>query len=60
MKASSMSNTTITIKKSEVKARKVTPDHAKSAVHKDKTKFDRGTYKQELLKQSDLNWDGND
>ena len=55
-----MSNTTITLKKSKVKVRKVTPDHAKSAVHKDRTKFDRGTYKQELLKQSDLNWDGND
>jgi|TARA_R110002050_G_scaffold53450_4_gene121522 hypothetical protein len=46
-------------KKPEVKARKKTPDHGVSQVHKDKTKPSRASYKDELRKQSDLNWDGN-
>ena len=44
----------------DVKARKVTPDQGSTKVHKDKTKYDRLTYKQTLAKQRDLNWDGNE
>jgi hypothetical protein len=47
-------------KKPEVKGRKKTPDHAVSQVHKDKTKPSRASYKDEMRKQRDLNWDGND
>ena len=47
-------------KKPDVKARKVTPDQGSTKVHKDKTKYDRLTYKQTLAKQRDLNWDGNE
>lgn len=50
----------IKIDSASVKGRKVTPDHGKSQVHKDESKYDRTTYKQDMLKQSDLNWDGND
>jgi hypothetical protein len=51
---------TIKIDSAEVKGRKVTPDHGKIQVHKDESRYDRTTYKQDMLKQSDLNWDGND
>jgi hypothetical protein len=47
-------------KKPEVKARKVQPDHSKTAVHRDKTKPTRSDYKTDMRKQRDLNWDGND
>ncbi|MDA9002862.1 hypothetical protein N9J19_00670 [bacterium] len=42
-------------KKPEVKARKSTPKVAQSKVHRDK----KNDYKRTVLKQSDLNWDGN-
>ena len=46
-------------KKPEVKARKVSPEHSKTAVHRDKTKPTRVEYKEQMRKQRDLNWDGN-
>ena len=46
--------------KPDVKVRKITPDHSKTAVHKDKSKPRRVDYKEDLRKQRDLNWDGND
>jgi hypothetical protein len=42
-------------KKPEIKARKKTPEQASSKVHRDK----KNDYKRTVLKQSDLNWDGN-
>tara|TARA_A200000159_G_C7268325_1_gene316092 strand:+ start:337 stop:570 length:234 start_codon:yes stop_codon:yes gene_type:complete len=47
-------------KKEDIKVRKTTPDHGSTKVHKDKSKYDRKSYKDELRSQSDLNWDGND
>ena len=46
--------------KKDIKVRKTTPDHGNTQVHKDKSKYDRKSYKDELRSQSDLNWDGND
>jgi hypothetical protein len=47
-------------KPEDVKSRKVIPDHGKTSVHDNKTRPSRQSYKNEMLKQSDLNWDGND
>lgn len=42
-------------KQPELKVRKQTPKTGQSKVHRDK----KNDYKRTLLKQSDLNWDGN-
>ena len=42
-------------KKPETKVRKSTPKTGQSKVHRDK----KNDYKRTVLKQSDLNWDGN-
>lgn len=47
-------------KKADIKTRKVTPDHGGSKVHKDESKYDRKSYKDEIRSQQDLNWDGNE
>lgn len=47
-------------KKTDIKTRKITPDHATTKTHKDKSKYDRKSYKDELRSQTDLNRDGND
>ena len=46
--------------KKDIKVRKTTPDHGNTQVHKDKSKYDRKSYKEEIRSQQDLNWDGND
>jgi hypothetical protein len=47
-------------KKLDIKTRKITPDHATTQPHKDESKYDRKSYKDEIRSQQDLNWDGDD
>ena len=39
--------------------RKKTPDHGKTQVHSDKTKYNRKNQKVKQASMTDLNWDGN-
>lgn len=47
-------------KKTDIKTRKIVPDHATTKTHNDESKYDRKSYKDELRSQADLNWDGNE
>jgi hypothetical protein len=46
-------------KKVDVKVRKETPEHGKTQVHRDKTKYSRKDFKDKQRELTDLNWDGN-
>lgn len=45
-------------KKIDIKVRKEIPEHGKTQVHKDKTKYNRKDFKVTQKKLTDLNWDG--